>query len=311
VLTKLPTAARESERGYYAFGSDRRAVGTPATDHRFTGQKVDGSGLYYYNARYYDPVIGQFVSPDTIVPQPGRVDGYNGYMYVMGNPLKLVDPSGHCATRSSGAPDENDAECWALARTIGNMWDDYWQNRYGDVSVWNEHIAPSGVDAQFMASEWDQYLASDQWRERNDLLDSGPVAETRDPFLEAYDGYCSDGGHGDHDFLGILIDSVGATSAALVAAACIPGFAICGAVMTVGSVVGAGVGGIGTVRTNIMAYQGTATTNDAIMATGTYAAGTIIPAIGPVARAVGPEAVATLGAAASAVQLWWDLRGQK
>ena len=41
-------------------------------------------------------MIGQFVSPDTIVPEPGRVDGYNRYMYVMGNPLKYNDPSGHC-----------------------------------------------------------------------------------------------------------------------------------------------------------------------------------------------------------------------
>ena len=30
-----------SQRGYYAFGSDQCVVGTPATDHRFTGQKVD------------------------------------------------------------------------------------------------------------------------------------------------------------------------------------------------------------------------------------------------------------------------------
>ena len=41
VLTTLATAARESERGYYAFGSDRRADGPHlATDYRFTGQKV-------------------------------------------------------------------------------------------------------------------------------------------------------------------------------------------------------------------------------------------------------------------------------
>ncbi|MCA9368511.1 RHS repeat-associated core domain-containing protein, partial [Candidatus Kaiserbacteria bacterium] len=70
-------------------------VGTPATDYRFTGQKADGTGLYYYNARYYDPVIGQFVSPDTLVPEPGRVFGYNRYMYALGNPLKFNDPSGY------------------------------------------------------------------------------------------------------------------------------------------------------------------------------------------------------------------------
>jgi hypothetical protein len=39
-LTTLATAALGLARGYYAFGSDRRVVGTPATDHRFTGQKA-------------------------------------------------------------------------------------------------------------------------------------------------------------------------------------------------------------------------------------------------------------------------------
>ncbi|MCA9368357.1 RHS repeat-associated core domain-containing protein, partial [Candidatus Kaiserbacteria bacterium] len=66
------------------------------TDNLFTGQKQDESGLYYYNARYYDPEIGQFISPDTIVPEPMRVDAYNRYMYALGNPLKFNDPSGHC-----------------------------------------------------------------------------------------------------------------------------------------------------------------------------------------------------------------------
>ena len=66
-----------------------------ATDHRFTGQKQDSTGLYYYSARYYDPSIGQFVSPDTIVPDPGLVADYNRYAYARGNPLKYTDPTGH------------------------------------------------------------------------------------------------------------------------------------------------------------------------------------------------------------------------
>ena len=50
----------------------------------------------YYNARYYDPEIGQFISPDSIVPDPTHVFDYNRYMYVRGNPLKYTDSSGHC-----------------------------------------------------------------------------------------------------------------------------------------------------------------------------------------------------------------------
>jgi RHS repeat-associated protein len=67
------------------------------TDYRFTGQKEDASGLYYFNARYYDPSIGQFISPDTLVPDPSNVQAYNRYLYALGNPLRYNDPSGHSA----------------------------------------------------------------------------------------------------------------------------------------------------------------------------------------------------------------------
>ena len=53
-----------------AFGAERAASGNLQTVRTFTGQKSDASGLMYYNARYYDPALGTFISPDTIVPNP-------------------------------------------------------------------------------------------------------------------------------------------------------------------------------------------------------------------------------------------------
>ena len=89
-------AARMHKQGYYAFGAYRDVGGDEViTEHKFTGQKLDGSGLYYYYARYYDPAIGQFVSPDSIVPDPENVLAYNRYMYALGNPLTYSDPSGY------------------------------------------------------------------------------------------------------------------------------------------------------------------------------------------------------------------------
>ena len=38
------------------------------TKRSYTGQYLDDSGLLFYNARYYDPGIGRFVSADSIVP---------------------------------------------------------------------------------------------------------------------------------------------------------------------------------------------------------------------------------------------------
>jgi RHS repeat-associated protein len=46
---------------YSPFGDRGNSQGTIGTDKQFTGQRLDGTGLYFYNARYYDPTIGRFV----------------------------------------------------------------------------------------------------------------------------------------------------------------------------------------------------------------------------------------------------------
>jgi hypothetical protein len=51
--------------------------------------------LYYYNARYNEPLIGRFISPDTIVPAPANPQSFNRYSYCLNNPLKYTDPSGY------------------------------------------------------------------------------------------------------------------------------------------------------------------------------------------------------------------------
>jgi RHS repeat-associated protein len=76
-------------------GVCRNSTGTLPTDKLFTGQRLDSTGLYYYGARYYDPQIGRFISPDTIVPDPANPQSLNRYSYCLNNPLKYTDPTGH------------------------------------------------------------------------------------------------------------------------------------------------------------------------------------------------------------------------
>ncbi len=81
---------------YEPYGEDRDAGDALLTDRKFTGQTQDQSiGLYWYQSRAYDPEIGRFCSPDSIVPAPGNPPALNRYSYVYNNPLKYVDPSGH------------------------------------------------------------------------------------------------------------------------------------------------------------------------------------------------------------------------
>lgn len=46
-------------------------------------------------ARWYDPAIGRFISPDTIVPNPTNPQSFNRYSYVDNNPVNFSDPTGH------------------------------------------------------------------------------------------------------------------------------------------------------------------------------------------------------------------------
>jgi RHS repeat-associated protein len=52
--------------GHQAYSQNNCAV---EPSNRYTGQVLDEeTGLYFYNARYYDPELGRFIPADTIVP---------------------------------------------------------------------------------------------------------------------------------------------------------------------------------------------------------------------------------------------------
>ncbi|WP_043806856.1 RHS repeat-associated core domain-containing protein [Desulfatibacillum aliphaticivorans] len=83
---------------YRPFGEDRFYTGTVATPtpYKYTDQELDEStGLYNYDARHYDPAIGRFISPDSLIPNLYDPQQLNPYAYCRNNPLIYVDPSGH------------------------------------------------------------------------------------------------------------------------------------------------------------------------------------------------------------------------
>ncbi len=95
---------------YYPYGSYQPgtpttpAGGFPGVHYTFTGQEWDDeTGLYNYGARLYDPLLGRFISPDTIISKPRKLQAFNRYSYVLNNPLKYIDPSGH---QDEGGGDE-------------------------------------------------------------------------------------------------------------------------------------------------------------------------------------------------------------
>ncbi|MCX5999307.1 MAG: RHS repeat-associated core domain-containing protein [Chloroflexi bacterium] len=78
---------------YFAFGVRRNSTGNLDTDKKFTGQRLDQTGLYFYNSRYHDATIGQFISPD-MVPDYRNPQSLSLHAYYGGNLLARVDPTG-------------------------------------------------------------------------------------------------------------------------------------------------------------------------------------------------------------------------
>jgi len=75
---------------YDAFGNLIGSTGTTPNVYRYQGEALDEeTGLYYFRARYYDPVAGRFLTVDPMADQ-----GEPPYEYVGADPVNGHDPTG-------------------------------------------------------------------------------------------------------------------------------------------------------------------------------------------------------------------------
>ncbi len=99
-------------------------------DHGWLNQVSDGTaadggtGLVYLNARYYDPVLSRFVSPDPLM-KPSDPKTLDPYRYADNNPISFTDASGLCSDGISG---------WAYWLYSGGVSCDGSRWQYTDVS---------------------------------------------------------------------------------------------------------------------------------------------------------------------------------
>ena len=101
-VEKIYSASGElkAEYSYDSWGkcTIKRSVSgiAEANAFRYRGYYFDSeSGLYYLNSRYYDPIIGRFISPDSLDNlDPSAIGGLNLYAYCGNNPIMYVDPEG-------------------------------------------------------------------------------------------------------------------------------------------------------------------------------------------------------------------------
>ena len=134
----MESFVREVTFSAVCFGVCRNSQGNLDTDKLFTGQRLDDTGLYYYNARYYDATIGRFISADPFVQDITNPQSLNRYTYCLNNPLKYVDPSGY------------------------NWFTDWWSDRWHDVcdtagDWWNLQKANWNLIVHHDEQSWTAY----------------------------------------------------------------------------------------------------------------------------------------------------------
>jgi RHS repeat-associated protein len=76
--------------GYEPYGEATVSGEATVNSFQYTGRENDGTGLYYYRARYYHPKAKRFISDDPI----GQAGGINTFAYAGGSPMLYRDPNG-------------------------------------------------------------------------------------------------------------------------------------------------------------------------------------------------------------------------
>jgi RHS repeat-associated protein len=85
------TGTLQTQYTYEPFGYASTTGQANSSSYIYTGREDDGSGLYYYRARYYHPRLQRFISED---PMEFLGNDVNMYAYVGNSPIRFFDPLG-------------------------------------------------------------------------------------------------------------------------------------------------------------------------------------------------------------------------
>ena len=86
-----PAQTIATSYSYEPFGATATAGAANGNSYQFTGRETDGTGLYFYRARYYSPAFQRFIGQDRIDFAGGTA---NLYAYAYNRPTGFRDPRG-------------------------------------------------------------------------------------------------------------------------------------------------------------------------------------------------------------------------
>ena len=175
------------------FGLDRYENGPLNTAYHYTGQRIESNtDLYFYGSRWYDPVVGRFLQPDSIVPEPGNPQALNRYAYTLNNPMRYTDPTGHSIPLSqrSGGPQVTIQDAGGVymymqpeyfdkrthaALNVMLTGDERWANRLSSSElVWWDQIKKDAAYA-WAALEWNEGFTPDSEGEVSSPTEINPL----------------------------------------------------------------------------------------------------------------------------------------
>jgi RHS repeat-associated protein len=98
LVTYMAGGTPASAHDYGPYGSPLTSNGSTVLNGKaWLNERYDAeTGLQYLHARYYDPALGRFLTPDTWDPTLAGVE-FNRYAYAGNDPVNGSDPNGHLA----------------------------------------------------------------------------------------------------------------------------------------------------------------------------------------------------------------------
>jgi RHS repeat-associated protein len=177
-------------RTYRSFGEKIGDTTAHVESRGWIDQRTDDeTALTYLHARYYDSVLGLFVSPDPIGAQ------LNSYAYGPPDPVNGADRSG-LEYRPCPTPQDPGRMCWHEEVNVGgtsmpdsfmaylrNLFFNQRLNSNGTAeanSHWSYQVGQAALDAYLRQRVWDEYKKSQEKPEKDDTTDNTGNTEGTD-----------------------------------------------------------------------------------------------------------------------------------
>jgi RHS repeat-associated protein len=175
-LTTDITGTVVAETRYLPYGEERWITGTLVTDFTFTGQRADSYiKLMEMGARWYDPQIGRWISPDSIIPNPANPQSLNHYTYGYNNPVRYYDSDGHCFPFCTAAL------AYGALRTLPRE----------TLGFGSRQLAEAGIPIVSDFAAWDARTTDQLWQAANGVDLQGNALTTKEQVEIGVEGYAN------------------------------------------------------------------------------------------------------------------------